>query len=102
MITLKKIFRFVKKLAELDYEIYVATSDITGAGTDAKVFIRIYGELVKTERIELKKSSTHRNKFEKGNVDRFSIRNLYLGDIYKIKYEEIRSRVFLRKKNLLY
>lgn len=34
----------------------------------------------------LEQSETHRNKFEKGNLDRFNIKDTYFGDIQQIKY----------------
>ena len=70
----------------VDYEVIVITSDITGAGIDANVKIKIYGDLRKSDIIKLEKSKTHRNKFEKGNTDQFSIREEYFGDILKLKY----------------
>ena len=56
-----------------------------GAGTDANVKIKIYGDLRKSEIIKLEKSKTHRNKFEKGNTDQFTVREEYFGDILKLK-----------------
>ncbi len=69
----------------IDYEIHVVTSDIVNAGTDANVRIKIYGDLRKSDIIKLDKSKTHRNKFEKGHTDQFSIREVYFGDIERLK-----------------
>ena len=73
-------------IGELDYEVYVYTSDILNAGTDANVVLRIHGELGSSELVPLVKSKTHRNKFERANTDRFTVRALYLGDIRSIEY----------------
>ena len=62
------------------------TSDIQGAGTDANVYMKIYGELRKSAEIKLNKSKTHMNKFEKGHTDLFNIKEEYFGDIKQIKY----------------
>ena len=61
------------------------TSDIQGAGTDANVYMKIYGELRKSAEIKLNKSKTHMNKFEKGHTDLFNIKEEYFGDIKQIK-----------------
>ena len=50
-----------------------------------QVFIKIYGEYHKSNKIMLEHSETHRNKFEKGNLDRFNIKDTYFGDIQQIK-----------------
>lgn len=55
-------------------------------GTDANVSIKIFGELATSDFIELAKSKTHRNKFEKGQTDRFDLRHIYFGQINKIMY----------------
>jgi hypothetical protein len=65
--------------------VYVKTSDIENAGTDANVHMRIRGELRKSEQIRLAKSVSNKNKFEKGNVDNFQIREEFFGNISKIK-----------------
>ena len=70
---------------ELDYEVYVKTSNILNAGTDANVFIKIYGDLRKSKKTLLEKSQSHRNKFEKGNTDHFRLREEYFGEIEKVK-----------------
>ena len=44
------------------------TGKKSGAGTDANVFLNIFGEQGDTGERRLKKSKTNRNKFEKGNV----------------------------------
>lgn len=49
------------------YEVHVFTGTMWGAGTDANVYINIYGEVGDTGERRLKKSN-HLNKFEKGQV----------------------------------
>lgn len=49
------------------YEVYVYTGTMWGAGTDAKVYITIYGESGDTGERWLRKSN-RLNKFEKGQV----------------------------------
>lgn len=44
------------------------TGDLNGAGTDANVFLTIYGDLGDTGERKLGKSETNNNKFERGCV----------------------------------
>ena len=46
----------------------VITGDVSGAGTDANVFLTIYGDKGDTGERKLHKSETHRDKFERGQV----------------------------------
>uniref|UniRef100_A0A8B9L468 Lipoxygenase homology domains 1b n=1 Tax=Astyanax mexicanus TaxID=7994 RepID=A0A8B9L468_ASTMX len=66
-------------------EISVRTGDMHGAGTDANVFLTMYGDLGDTGERKLSKSETGKNKFERGAVDKFSIEAVDLGQIFKIK-----------------
>lgn len=50
------------------YEIHVFTGTMWGAGTDANVYVNIYGETGDTGERHLKKSN-NLNKFEKGQVN---------------------------------
>lgn len=46
----------------------VITGDVYGAGTDANVFLTIYGDQGDTGERKLRKSETNSNKFERGAV----------------------------------
>ncbi|XP_059845764.1 lipoxygenase homology domain-containing protein 1 [Hypanus sabinus] len=67
------------------YKISVYTGDVYRAGTDANVFITIYGDLGDTGERKLSKSDSHANKFERNQVDTFTLEAVDLGQIYKIK-----------------
>jgi hypothetical protein len=67
------------------YEVDVHTSDKWGSGTDANVFCTIYGDKGDTGERELAHSETHKNKFERKQVDRFKIDCADLGNIFKLK-----------------
>ncbi|MEJ5230357.1 MAG: PLAT/LH2 domain-containing protein [Pseudothermotoga sp.] len=53
------------------YRIIVTTGDVSGAGTDANVYITIYGEIAATEEIFL--DDPGRNDFERYQVDTFEL-----------------------------
>uniref|UniRef100_A0A3Q2GRI5 Lipoxygenase homology PLAT domains 1a n=1 Tax=Cyprinodon variegatus TaxID=28743 RepID=A0A3Q2GRI5_CYPVA len=67
------------------YNVSVMTGDVNGAGTDANVFLTIYGDLGDTGERKLSKSETNSNKFERGSVDKFTIEAVDLGQVFKIK-----------------
>lgn len=50
------------------YKVSVRTGDMFGAGTDASVFLTIYGDLGDTGERKLAKSENNKNKFERGQV----------------------------------
>uniref|UniRef100_A0A8D3BN03 Lipoxygenase homology domains 1b n=1 Tax=Scophthalmus maximus TaxID=52904 RepID=A0A8D3BN03_SCOMX len=66
------------------YTVSVRTGDTSGAGTDANVFLTIYGDLGDTGERKLAKSESNKNKFERGAVDKFSIEAVDLGQVFKI------------------
>ncbi|XP_043570379.1 lipoxygenase homology domain-containing protein 1-like [Chiloscyllium plagiosum] len=67
------------------YKINVYTGDVYRAGTDANVFLTIYGDLGDTGERKLSKSETHTNKFERNQVDTFTMEAVDLGQVFKIK-----------------
>ncbi|MED6285501.1 hypothetical protein CHARACLAT_029959, partial [Characodon lateralis] len=73
------------------YEVYVYTGTMWGAGTDAKVYITIYGEIGDTGERWLRKSN-HLNKFEKGQEDVFSLTAVDLGVLKKLRIRHDNSQ----------
>ena len=51
-----------------NYEVFVYTGDVRSAGTDANVFLTMFGENGDTGERPLSKSETHKDKFERGQV----------------------------------
>lgn len=54
----------------MNYEVVVVTGDVMFAGTNAKVFIQIYGDKGKTEVIRLESRS---NNFERNTTEIFKV-----------------------------
>lgn len=50
------------------YTVEVVTGDEFGCGTDANVFVTIFGELGDSGEKKLVNSETHKNKFERKQV----------------------------------
>lgn len=61
----------------INYEVTIVTGDVTFAGTNARVFIQIYGDKGKTEVIMLESRSNNyeRNTTEIFKVSGFSVDN---------------------------
>lgn len=59
----------------INYEITVVTGDVTFAGTNAGVFIQIYGDKGKTEVITLESRS---NNYERNTIEIFKVSKLGL------------------------
>ena len=56
------------EISVVKYTAKVYTGKKSGAGTDANVFLNIFGTQGDTGERPLQKSATNKNKFEKGNV----------------------------------
>ncbi|TNN50203.1 Lipoxygenase y domain-containing protein 1 [Liparis tanakae] len=63
------------------YIVSVFTADVKGSGTDADVFINIFGEFGNTGERRL---NNEKNNFEKGTEDKFTIEAPNLGKVRKI------------------
>lgn len=55
---------------EFPWSLWIWTSDIKGAGTDAQVFLQIYGEKGKSDEIKLENNS---DSFEQAQLDKFMV-----------------------------
>uniref|UniRef100_A0A8C4HE08 Lipoxygenase homology domains 1b n=1 Tax=Dicentrarchus labrax TaxID=13489 RepID=A0A8C4HE08_DICLA len=75
------------------YKVSVRTGDMYGAGTDANVFLTIYGDLGDTGERKLAKSENNKNKFERGEVDKFTIEAVDLGQVFKIRIRHDNSMI---------
>ncbi len=61
------------------------TGNKFGAGTDSDVFCCLFGTHGDTGDRDLRKSQTHRNKFEKNNMDSFILEAVTLRELEKLK-----------------
>ncbi|KAL9984866.1 hypothetical protein ACROYT_G007207 [Oculina patagonica] len=80
------------------YEVEVTTGIQEGAGTDANVFITIYGSNGQSQEKKLK-GNLFENNFEKGKVDNFVLQIMDVGEILKIKIRHDNS-LFMPAWNL--
>ena len=51
------------------------TGDVKGAGTDANVFLQMYGEDGKTDEVQLRNKTDN---FEKAAIDKFKVSHMHL------------------------
>eukprot|EP00736_Rhodelphis_marinus_P000918 Rmarinus@m.27357 len=69
--------------AESEYQVHVITGDVSGAGTDANVFLIIFGENGDSGTRQLSKKG--KNLFERGQTDDFVIKAIDLGELSKVR-----------------
>ena len=69
---MSQLFMYVV-ISEKIYTVNVKTGDVSKAGTDANVFLIIYGNLGDSGERKLHKSETHMDKFEKNQVNSFTV-----------------------------
>uniref|UniRef100_A0A3Q2Z1R5 Lipoxygenase homology PLAT domains 1 n=1 Tax=Hippocampus comes TaxID=109280 RepID=A0A3Q2Z1R5_HIPCM len=82
-----------KLLRAHTYQVSVRTGDMYKAGTDANVFLTIYGDLGDTGERKLSRSDNNRNKFKRGEVDKFTIEAVDLGQVFKIRIRHDNSMI---------
>lgn len=65
-----------------NYRIIVDTGDMDGAGTDANVFLTIFGSNGSSDERQLDNSQDN---FEQGSSDNFDLETLDLGDLIRLR-----------------
>ncbi|ELT98105.1 hypothetical protein CAPTEDRAFT_225952 [Capitella teleta] len=73
-----------KVLPVIAYQIEVFTADKTGAGTDANVYVQLFGERGDTGKRKMLKSREEGNKFESGKKDIFEIEAVDLMELTRV------------------
>ena len=68
-------------ISATSYHVHVKTGDVSSAGTDANVYLIIYGAKGDTGQLMLRQSSSHKNKFERGKTDIFKIEATDIGQV---------------------
>ena len=66
--------------AEIDYCVMLKTGDDKDAGTDANVYLQMFGEKGKTHNFSLREEGDKR-RFERGRMDKFLIRTKDIGPV---------------------
>lgn len=62
--------KYFLRTLEYPWSLWIWTSDVKGAGTDAQVFLQIYGEKGKSDEFKLENNS---DSFEQGQLDKFVV-----------------------------
>ena len=75
-----------KKLAKTKFEIITITGDRMGAGTDANVFVTLYGNRGRTDKIPLRSKTV--DTFERGQSDVFVVDGVNVGQMKKLRIEQ--------------
>ena len=75
-----------KKLSKTKFEIITITGDRLGAGTDANVFVTLFGSRGRTEKLPLRSKTV--DTFERGQSDVFVVDGVNIGTMKKIRIEQ--------------
>ena len=75
------ILMFILPHSATSYHVSVKTGDCIGAGTDANVFIKIFGSKADTGQLQMKSADNTRNKFERGRTDLFKMEASDIGKV---------------------
>ena len=67
----------------VEYEVITVTGNHKGAGTDANVFVTLYGKGGNTPKLQLKNNS--KNCFEKDQSDIFNLKTTSVGPLVKLR-----------------
>ena len=67
------------------YHLAIKTGDEKNSGTDANVWVQVYGDKGDTGQVQLKKSGIMENLFERGQTDYFT---LEAGDVGKVRLDK--------------
>lgn len=63
------------------YKLTVTTGNVRGAGTDANVYLQMFGNQGDTGRLPLRQSENNKNKFEKARADIFTVEAVDIGQV---------------------
>ena len=69
-------------LPATSYHVSVKTGDVRGAGTDADVFIKLFGVKQSTSNVALRSAEHTKDKFERGRTDLFKIEAADIGKVW--------------------
>ena len=81
-------FIFIVAIAEVTWQVWVYTSDLRGAGTDANVYAVLYGtqgktrDVIKSDVIPLDNKGDN---FESGQCDKFKVDVMDVGVPFKLR-----------------
>ena len=68
-----------------EYEVTVVTGNVKGAGTDALVFVTLFGKSGQTPKLQLRGGAGGGNPFERGNSDIFLLKTSCVGPMTKLR-----------------
>lgn len=78
---LNPISTLIVLFSATSYHVALKTGDVREAGTDANVFVQIYGEQGDTGKLHLRTAENTKNKFERGRTDQFVLEAVDIGKV---------------------
>ena len=74
---------YPKVASKTEYEVVVVTGSLKGAGTDANVYMTLFGKSGQTPKLHLK--SNKKTAFDKGATDVFNLKTNCVGQMTKLR-----------------
>ena len=69
-------------LSATSYHVSIKTGDTSQAGTDANVYLKIFGDKGDSGILQLRSSDNTKNKFERGRTDLFKLEATDIGKVW--------------------
>lgn len=79
--TLNLILSFMNCITAATYNISMRLGEVNGSGTDGNVYIQLFGEEGNTAKIQLRQSGDMSNKFETGELYKFTVATVDIGKV---------------------
>lgn len=73
-------------LDKTTYRVRIKTGDITYGGTDADVYLKIFGKIGDSDKVMLRSANNTSNKFERGQIDKFDLQFEDLGKVRSLTF----------------
>lgn len=73
------LFSLLSRTLEYPWSLWIWTTDLAGAGTDASIILQIYGELGKSDEMKLDNQTDN---FEQGQLDKFMVISVFRAQIF--------------------
>ena len=89
------ILHNVNQFLATSYHVSVKTGDCRGAGTDANVFLKVFGEAGDTGKLQLKNAENSKNKFERAMTDLFKLEATDIGKVHNFPISNFHLLIFI-------
>ena len=76
------------------------TGDVRGAGTDANVYVMIFGESGDTGKLQLRQADNTKDKWERGRTDMFTLEAMDIGKVSRYRQSLLQTCILIIMESL--